>query len=136
MRYGGNSAQGTTASNAGFDIVGDEARSEAAAGQFGLDHPFAYASIAAVGLVGPAAIEAGVSGALADALGPSGDIFGRARLGGSSLFDINANSFLRIGWGWSGSASEGTNVFRISGSFIDWLGVESGHIDLFSITPK
>jgi RHS repeat-associated protein len=129
-------AQGQIAGSDVVDLVGDEARGEAAAGQFGLDHPFAYASIAASSLLGPAALEAGASGALADALGPSGDIFGRVRLGGSSVLDINANSFLRIGWGWSGSATEGTNVFRISGSFIDWLGIESGHIDLFSIAPK
>ena len=70
--------------------------------------------------------------AVGRALGPSGNIFGRARLGGSSVFGINSNSFLRIGWGWVGSATDGTNVFRISGSFIDWLGVESGHIDLFT----
>jgi hypothetical protein len=70
--------------------------------------------------------------AVSDALGPSGSVFGRARLGGSSVFGINSNSFLRIGWGWVGSATDGTNVFRISGDFIDWLGVESGHIDLFT----
>jgi RHS repeat-associated protein len=70
--------------------------------------------------------------AVGRALGPSGNIFGRARLGGSSVFGINSNSVLRIGWGWVGSATDGTNVFRISGSFIDWLGVESGHIDLFT----
>ncbi len=73
--------------------------------------------------------------AAARALGPSGNIFGRARLGGSSIFGINSNQFLRIGWGWVGSATEGTNVFRISGDFIDWLGVESGHIDLFTWPP-
>ena len=68
----------------------------------------------------------------AQALGPYGNIFGRARLGGSSIFGISSNAFLRIGWGWPGSATEGTNVFRISGDFIDWLGIESGHIDLFT----
>jgi hypothetical protein len=114
--WNGSSQENASPGDAGTDIVGDEARGEATAGQFGLDHPLAYASIAAIGLLGPAAIEGVASGAFADALGPSGDIFGRARLGESSLFDINANSFLRIGWGWSGSASEGTNVFRISGS--------------------
>jgi hypothetical protein len=70
--------------------------------------------------------------AVSDVLGPSGSVFGRARLGGSSVFGINSNSFLRIGWGWAGSATDGTNVFRISGDFIDWLGVESGHIELFT----
>jgi hypothetical protein len=69
---------------------------------------------------------------LGEALGPTGNIFGRARLGGSSVFGINSNSFLRIGWGWMGSATEGTNVFRMSGDFVDWLLDEEGsHINLF-----
>lgn len=63
-------------------------------------------------------------------------IFGRTRLGGSSLFGINSNSVLRIGWGWQGTSTEVVHVFRISGDFVKWLGVESGHIDLFTLTPK
>ena len=89
-------------------------------------------------LLAPIVVEATVGAArsaltaAADALGPAGNIFGRARLGGSSVFGINSNSVLRIGWGWVGSATDGTNVFRISGDIIEWLGVEGGHIDLFT----
>jgi hypothetical protein len=86
-------------------------------------------SIVAAPIVGAAALDS--LPLLADALGPSGNIFGRERLGGSSLFNINANPFLRIGWGWSGTATEGTNVFRVSGSLIERF-VENGHIDLFT----
>lgn len=70
---------------------------------------------------------------LADALGPAGSVFGRAKLGGSSIGDINANNSLRIGWGWSGTQAEGTNVFRLSGNWVDSLmGAKNSHIDLFT----
>lgn len=69
---------------------------------------------------------------VAKAFGPSRSIFGRERLGGSSLFNINSNDVLRIGWGWRGSATTGTHVFRISGDWVRRIGVESGHIDLFT----
>jgi len=68
-------------------------------------------------------------------LGPAGKVFGRARLGGSSLFRLNSNNVLRIGWGWKGSAATGQHVFRISGEWIEKLGVKSGHIDLFTLAP-
>lgn len=73
--------------------------------------------------------------AIGGELGPAGSIFGRTRLGGSSLFGINSNALLRIGWGWSGTAADGVNVFRISGNWVKAIGVSSGHIDLFSYTP-
>jgi RHS repeat-associated protein len=73
-----------------------------------------------------------IGGMVADALGPSGYVFGRTSWGGTSIFGINSYSVLRIGWGWTGTATQGTSVFRLSGAFIDWLGVESGHIDLFT----
>jgi RHS repeat-associated protein len=75
------------------------------------------------------------SKAVAKALGPAGNIFGRTRLGGSSLFGINSNAVLRIGWGWDGTSTAGANVFRISGSWIRALGIRSGHIDLFTLAP-
>jgi hypothetical protein len=73
-----------------------------------------------------------IGGVAADALGPSGYIFGRTSWGGTSIFGINNNGFLRIGWGWTGSAAEGSSVFRISGDFLDWLaGQARSHIDLY-----
>jgi RHS repeat-associated protein len=69
---------------------------------------------------------------LGRAFGPAGSIFGRSRAGGSSLFGINSKGVLRIGWGWKGTSTNGTNVFRISGTWVKKVGVESGHIDLFS----
>ncbi|NFV79190.1 hypothetical protein, partial [Magnetospirillum aberrantis] len=91
---------------------------------------------------GDAAIMAGtsfggglVAPVLGKTLGPSGQIFGRARLGGSSLFGINSNDALRIGWGWKGSATSGTEVFRVSGDWVRALGVKSGHIDLLTRKP-
>ncbi|MFT3789476.1 MAG: RHS repeat-associated core domain-containing protein [Rudaea sp.] len=69
---------------------------------------------------------------VSDTFGPTGWVFGRQALGGSSLFDINSNSVLRIGWGWSGSATNGVNVFRISGDWVRSIGITSGHIDLWS----
>jgi RHS repeat-associated protein len=68
----------------------------------------------------------------ADAFGPGGSIFGRARMGGSSLLNINANDLLRIGWGWKGSATAGEDVFRLSGDWVESWGVKSGHIDVWS----
>jgi hypothetical protein len=73
--------------------------------------------------------------ATGELLGPSGSVFGRTRLGGSSIFNINSNDLLRIGWGWKGGAQTGTNVFRISGQWIEQLGVKSGHIDLWTMGP-
>ena len=69
---------------------------------------------------------------IAEQLGPAGSIFGRERLGGTSLFNINANDSLRIGWGWIGDAKTGTNVFRISGKWVQQIGIKSGHIDFFT----
>jgi RHS repeat-associated protein len=66
---------------------------------------------------------------LAEALGPAGNIFGRTRLGGSSAFEVNSNSVLRIGWGWEGTSTAGVDTFRLSGTLIERF-VESGHIDL------
>jgi hypothetical protein len=71
-----------------------------------------------------------------EALGPADSIFGRTKLGGSSVLNINANDALRIGWGWKGGAQTGTDVFRISGDWVRAIGVKSGHIDLFTLTPK
>nr|WP_245559086.1 RHS repeat-associated core domain-containing protein [Arenimonas oryziterrae] len=62
--------------------------------------------------------------------GPAGTVFGRSRLGGSSLFNINANNTLRIGWGWKGAAQTGTHVFRIAGKVVEKI-KQSGHIDLW-----
>lgn len=42
-------------------------------------------------------------------LGPAGPVFGR---GGRGL--LNSNDFIRIGYGWSGSAQTGSQVFRIA----------------------
>src|SRR6185312_10397968 len=64
------------------------------------------------------------AGSLKDAFSPSGFIFGRSRLGGSSLLNINANDLLRVGWGWRGSATAGENVFRISGDWVENMGVK------------
>ncbi|MGB2833662.1 MAG: hypothetical protein WBC07_11980 [Methylotenera sp.] len=69
-----------------------------------------------------------------DALGPGGYIFGRAKLGGSSVLNINSNDLLRIGWGWKGSATNGSSVFRISGQWVEKAGVKNGHIDLQRLT--
>ena len=82
-----------------------------------------------------AAAGAGVE-AVGEALGPTGWIFGRERLGGSSLMNINSNDYLRIGWGWVGDAQTGTNVFRIGGEWLRELGFKNPHIDLFKWSPK
>jgi hypothetical protein len=75
-------------------------------------------------------------GDLGDLLGPSGSVFGRTRLGGSSLLNINNNESLRIGWSGVGDYNTGTNVFRISGDWLDAVtGVENSHIDLFKASP-
>ncbi len=94
----------------------------------GISAPYAAAT---AGALVPYAIDTAVP-AMLDELGPGGSIFGRARQGGSSLFDINANDSLRIGWGWKGGQTTGTNVFRISGDWVKAIGVKSGHIDLFT----
>jgi RHS repeat-associated protein len=73
---------------------------------------------------------------LGDLIGPAGPIFGRATRGGSSIFDINANDALRIGWGWKGSATQGSDVFRISAEWLRALGVQSGHIDLLTLPSR
>jgi hypothetical protein len=70
--------------------------------------------------------------AIAPELGPRGSIIGRTRLGGSSILNINSNDYLRFGWGWVGTASNGQNVLRISGDFLDWVtGEEGTHINLW-----
>jgi hypothetical protein len=70
--------------------------------------------------------------AISEELGPTGSIFGRTRLGGSSIFRINGpgNDALRFGWGWRATAARGTPVFRIAG---DVLFKVTGlrHFDLF-----
>ena len=94
--------------------------------------------IASVGPIGATSFNAvdstiaQTSAYLSRALGPAGSIFGRTELGGSSLLGINSNSALRIGWGWKGTSTNGTTVFRISGKWVKRLGVKSGHIDLFT----
>lgn len=106
----------------------------------------AYAEQGAIGLgAGVVAVGGGVAlveggGAVVSsgrvikaALGPRGNIFGRKYLGGRSVFNINSNPRLRIGWGWSGTSQNGSHVFRISGPVIKKLGVKSGHIDLLRI---
>jgi len=95
-------------------------------------------STAGIGYLGGALIRpvgAGLqrgASSVGQALGPTGPIFGRTALGGSSIFGINSNSALRIGWGWKGTSTAGTNVFRISGRWVKSLGVRSGHVDLFA----
>lgn len=84
--------------------------------------------------VGTGAALLGTAPLVADELGPEGSIFGRASRGGDSLFGINTGDALRIGWGWKGSATAGEDVFRISGDWIESLGVKSGHIDIYSPT--
>lgn len=59
--------------------------------------------------------------------GPSGPIFGRKGMGGRSLITGDA---LRVGWGWKGSRTTGKHVFRVSGEWVEALGVKSGHIDI------
>lgn len=85
--------------------------------------------------IGGEALAAKTLTKLAEALGPAGNIFSRERLGGSSILNINHNDSLRIGWGWIGSARSGQHVFRISGEWVERLGVKSGHIDLFTMKP-
>ena len=88
-------------------------------------------SIAGTSYLGGTAVRA-ASPVVARFLGPSGPIFGRTKVGGSSLLGINSNSTLRVGWGWKGTSTNGTNVFRISGKLVKELGVENGHIDIFT----
>jgi len=71
--------------------------------------------------------------ALSRLFGPSGPIFGRARLGGKSIV---GGENLRIGWGWRGSQLSGKQVFRISGKWVDGVtGKEDSHIDLYPRNP-
>jgi RHS repeat-associated protein len=64
---------------------------------------------------------------------PSGPIFGRPRAGGTSIFNLNSNSNLRIGWGWRGTGTDGVNVFRISGRWLDSVtGVKNSHVDILT----
>ena len=66
------------------------------------------------------------------ALGPSGPIIGRKLEGGSSLFNLNANRSLRVGWGWKGTSTNGNRVLRISGEWLDKVSQQKGfHIDLW-----
>jgi RHS repeat-associated protein len=66
------------------------------------------------------------------ALGPSGPIIGRKLEGGSSLFNLNANRSLRVGWGWKGTSANGNRVLRISGEWLDKVSQQKGfHIDLW-----
>jgi RHS repeat-associated protein len=74
-----------------------------------------------------------VTQSLKNTLGPYGPIFGRTRLGGSSIGQINSHDAFRIGWGWKGTFSNGEHVFRISGDWITALGIKSGHIDLLTL---
>lgn len=95
--------------------------------------PFAAGALASVGVLAISELGAAV-GPVSRSLGPSGNIFGRARLGGSSLFRINANNALRIGWRWRGSAVDGQSMFGISGDILDFItGMAGSHVDLFSI---
>jgi hypothetical protein len=96
--------------------------------------PAAVACTAACSEIGVGATLATTRTAISRSLGPAGNIFGRARLGGSSFMNINANKYLRIGWGWNGNRPEGQQmVFRFAGKVIEAIR-ESGHIDIFS-TP-
>jgi RHS repeat-associated protein len=68
-------------------------------------------------------------------LGPSGGIFGRARMGGSGV--INNNGVLRLGWGYRrlGGRGSGEHVFRLSADWLRFFGVKSGHVDFFVVPP-
>jgi hypothetical protein len=72
---------------------------------------------------------------LKQALSPWGTVFGRSRLGGSSIFNINGGKNVRFGWGFN--AKIDAQVFRLSGKWPDALtGVKKSHIDFFRWTGK
>jgi len=129
----GGGGDGGRAARAGCVFIHDPTLSE--------DEKTAIAVTAASLMVGvsgiaaiPAAGESLSAGVAAIRLyfGPTGSVFGRQALGGSSILGINSNALLRIGWGWRGTALEGQHVFRLSGKLVE-LFVKSGHIDLIAL---
>lgn len=77
--------------------------------------PFFWAGIAGLGAAGGYAGYAayGSAGAMC---GSSGPIFGRGGLG-----LLNSNPYFRLGWGWSGTAAAGKEIFRVAIGNKDWL---------------
>lgn len=132
--FGGFEAgPGEAAARAGFALYNDPNLSEEAKTAIALSGISLMVGGTGIAVI-PAAGES-LSAALAATrlyLGPTGTVFGRQALGGSSILGINSNAWLRVGWGWRGTALEGQHVFRLSGKVIE-LFAKSGHIDLIAL---
>ncbi len=130
---GFDSGPGEAAARAGFALISDPNLSEEAKRNIALAAGSLMVGGTAIAVI-PAAggsLSAAVA-ATRSFLGPTGPVFGRQALGGSSMLGINSNAWLRVGWGWRGTALEGQHVFRFSGKLVEPF-VRSGHIDLIAL---
>jgi hypothetical protein len=130
--YGGLSYAGMTASQA------DAFHAEQAAFMAGYHREYRKDSYLWAPALAPyaAAVIVESAPAIGEAFGPRGFVIGRAKLGGSSFFNINDNDVFRFGWNWKGSASNGWPVVRLSSKYIadikSFLGLGvNPHIDIW-----